>query len=308
MLAPVATESGRFTRRRVAALVAINASLLLLFDQAVLRIPISRLAGNVGIMLETTDRSEPPYLRLRPGIDVEYQSPGAPDRRTRVRTNSMGYRDRERSWSRTAGLRRVVAIGDSHTFSLGVELSDAYPTQLEGELQRSGENVEVWNAGTPGHQMRDHVGTLRLLQKARPDVVILQLTANDAVVPYRLAPWLLSSSRHSGLARLYMVGRLNFGADKEDFGAANATFLAEARRGGAAVVMWSESTPEGTDARLARNADDAGAAFVQPLRGERYPQEGDSSHLSPLGNRVVAERLAPSVRAALARAAESGSP
>lgn len=294
-------DAGRFTRRRVAVLIVINLLLFILFDQAVMRVPMSRLAGNVGRMLEATTRNEPPYLRLRPNLDVDYPSPGDPNYKTRVRTNSMGFRDLERSWPRSPGLRRVIAIGDSHTFALGVEFPEAYPTQLERALRDAGEAVEVWNAGTPGHQMRDHLGTLRWLLNAQPDVVVLQLTDNDAVVPHPISRSLLGLSRYSGLARQYVVYRLNFGADQRDFLRANAAFLEEAKRAGVSVVMWSESTPGETGPLLRRNAEAAGAVFVEPLGGERYPQAGDKTHLSPLGNRVVAERLAPVVRAALAR-------
>lgn len=296
-----ASGGARFTARKAALLLAINLLALGLFDQAVKWIPMARLVGNVGRMLEVTGNSHPPYVRLRKGIDVEYQSPGDPNLKTRVVTNSMGFRDRERSLPRTAGLHRIIAIGDSHTFGLGVEVAEAYPTQLESALRSAGEAVEVWNAGTPGHQMRDHLGTLRSLLPSRPEIVVLQLTENDAVVPFHITPMLLELSRYSGIARQYVLYRLNSAVDVRDFLQAYTAFLEEAKRAGVSVVVWSESVPKKTRPSLEQRAAAMGADFVDPLRGEHHPQVGDETHLSPLGNRVVAERLVPVLQAALSR-------
>ena len=98
------------------------------------------------------------------------------------RENSRGYRDRERSIEKAAGVRRVVALGDSFAWGVSVELEDAYPQRLERGLNRlRREAWEVVNLALPGMNTRDH---LALLEKEGfaygPDVVLLGYVLNDA--------------------------------------------------------------------------------------------------------------------------------
>lgn len=64
------------------------------------------------------------------------------------RTNSLGFRDREFPLDRPPGELRVLCVGDSFTFGLGVEGEDAWPQQLEARLlRRLGGQIEVINGG-----------------------------------------------------------------------------------------------------------------------------------------------------------------
>ncbi|MCK6525456.1 hypothetical protein L6R49_28955 [Myxococcota bacterium] len=71
-------------------------------------------------------------------------------RRFTVSTNANRLRMSEITPTPAPGVTRLVAIGDSVTFGWGVEVDDAFPTQLEAELNRRGHKVEVLNAGVPG--------------------------------------------------------------------------------------------------------------------------------------------------------------
>ncbi len=65
-----------------------------------------------------------------------------------VRTNSAGIRDSEYATVSTPGVYRILALGDSQTFGIGLELADTWPKQLEANLNQAGKGktVEVINA------------------------------------------------------------------------------------------------------------------------------------------------------------------
>jgi acyl-CoA thioesterase I len=76
----------------------------------------------------------------------------------------------------------VLAFGDSLIAGYGLEQSKSFPVQLEAALRRSGVPARVQNGGVSGDTTAG--GRARLawnLQalKAKPDLVILELGAND---------------------------------------------------------------------------------------------------------------------------------
>lgn len=98
------------------------------------------------------------------------------------RENSRGYRDFERSLEKPPGVRRLLSLGDSFAWGVGVELEDAYPQRLERALTRlRGERWEVVNLAKPGMNTVDH---LALLEKEgldyAPDAVLLGYVLNDS--------------------------------------------------------------------------------------------------------------------------------
>ena len=60
------------------------------------------------------------------------------------RINSHGWRDAERSFDKPAGVRRIVVLGDSFTFGVGVDAVERYTDVLE---KMAGSNLEVLNLG-----------------------------------------------------------------------------------------------------------------------------------------------------------------
>jgi hypothetical protein len=98
------------------------------------------------------------------------------------RENSRGYRDLERRLEKAPGVRRLVSLGDSFAWGVGVELEDAYPQRLERGLNRlRGETWEVVNLAKPGMNTVDH---LALLEKEglgyAPDAVLVGYVLNDS--------------------------------------------------------------------------------------------------------------------------------
>lgn len=85
------------------------------------------------------------------------------------------------SESRPAGEVRILAIGESTTFGLGVDPSQSYPAQLEAILrERLSGPVTVINAGVPGQTSTSILRTIdSLLAEHRPSVVLALFGVND---------------------------------------------------------------------------------------------------------------------------------
>jgi lysophospholipase L1-like esterase len=95
--------------------------------------------------------------------------------------NSGGYRDLERATTRPPGVRRLLSLGDSFAWGVGVEFEDAYPQRVERALNRRGEPWEVVNLALPGMNTAMQAAQLRDVGLAYgPDVVVLGYVLNDA--------------------------------------------------------------------------------------------------------------------------------
>jgi hypothetical protein len=75
---------------------------------------------------------------------------------------------------------RVLAVGDSCTFGLGVEDSETWPVQLEASLRQRGLDAEVINAGVPGYTAFQGQRWFEARGiDLKPDVLILSFGFND---------------------------------------------------------------------------------------------------------------------------------
>jgi acyl-CoA thioesterase-1 len=75
----------------------------------------------------------------------------------------------------------VLAFGDSITAGFGLPPEQAFPAQLEARLRDQGIAVHVTNAGNSGDTTADGRARLDWSLADKPDVVILELGANDAL-------------------------------------------------------------------------------------------------------------------------------
>lgn len=113
------------------------------------------------------------FWTLVPDLDTDYEG-------IRVRVDGHGFRGSypPERWKRP---RRILCLGDSVTFGWRVEEADAYPEQLQQQLDASAPGVySVFNAGIPGHT--SFQGSQRLpdlLNRIDPAVVILSYSIND---------------------------------------------------------------------------------------------------------------------------------
>ncbi|KAF0232148.1 MAG: G-D-S-L family lipolytic [Desulfovibrionaceae bacterium] len=79
------------------------------------------------------------------------------------------------------GPLRIAALGDSLTAGYGLRPNEAFPAALQQELARRGHSVEMINFGISGDTTAGGVSRVSAVIRARPDGVILELGANDAL-------------------------------------------------------------------------------------------------------------------------------
>ncbi len=77
--------------------------------------------------------------------------------------------------------RVLVAFGDSLTAGLGVSPEESYPARLQEKLLLSGYRYRVVNAGVSGDTTAGGVRRVAWVLKSKPDIVILELGANDGL-------------------------------------------------------------------------------------------------------------------------------
>jgi len=95
-------------------------------------------------------------------------------------TNSAGFRGPDWAEGKAAELR-VVALGDSCTFGLGVPDDGAYPPQLQAQLRERGRDAFVYNLGVMGYDTHQEARLWdQLAAELAPQVVVLGWLPNDA--------------------------------------------------------------------------------------------------------------------------------
>jgi lysophospholipase L1-like esterase len=113
------------------------------------------------------------------------------------------------------GNTRVLCLGDSHTYGLWVDRSEAYPQQLETVWNQRAlsPRLEVLNVGVPGTNSSRLARELpQMLEAFDPDTLIVMVGGNDfwtLPVPLKDAPATQSQEgflkRYSLLYRLYYL-------------------------------------------------------------------------------------------------------
>jgi lysophospholipase L1-like esterase len=99
--------------------------------------------------------------------------------RFRLTVDDRGFRGRPARAATDAF--RILALGDSTTFGLGVDDDDAWPARLETLMNAAGKRVEVVNAGVPGYTAFQGLRFLRGRGiRVAPDLVVATFGFNDA--------------------------------------------------------------------------------------------------------------------------------
>ena len=75
----------------------------------------------------------------------------------------------------------ILAFGDSLTAGLGLSAKASFPARLEAQLKAQGIAAHIINAGVSGDTTTDGLARLDWALAAKPDIVILELGANDAL-------------------------------------------------------------------------------------------------------------------------------
>ncbi len=181
--------------RNKAALLAVSVLFSLLASEIGLRVLASRgerrnfeeqlearAATPAGARVKLGDTLRPsrnPLLvyELIPQLDAVF-------RKVPLTTNSHGFRDREYSLEKPAGVRRIVGLGDSVMFGWGVLAEDGYLARLEERLVESGKRWEILNTAVPGYNTVMQVALLEEKGlRFAPDLVIVGFIGNDLGLP-----------------------------------------------------------------------------------------------------------------------------
>ncbi|MBT3517354.1 MAG: arylesterase [Nitrospina sp.] len=75
----------------------------------------------------------------------------------------------------------ILAFGDSLTAGFGVPDTESYPARLQNILIKNGYTHKVVNAGVSGDTTAGGVRRIKWLMKNNPEIVILELGANDGL-------------------------------------------------------------------------------------------------------------------------------
>lgn len=131
--------------------------------------------------------SDSTFWELIPGADLRRDT-GSVERVSAIGTRGFAPTESDERAARVEGepvgaldtaergVRRVVALGDSCTFGMGIALDAIFPSRLEAMLTRAlpGETVEVINGGVPGYTTHQMLVRFREnLVRLRPDVVVV---------------------------------------------------------------------------------------------------------------------------------------
>ncbi|MGQ0554138.1 MAG: GDSL-type esterase/lipase family protein [Planctomycetota bacterium] len=153
------------------------------------------------------------------------------------RINAAGWRGADFLRERRPGTLRLVTMGDSSTFAMGVREEDGWPARLQQALSGlfAGQlEVELINAGVPGYStLLNRVQLERDVLPLQPDVVVALLTGqNDTRLVQGRTDAEMAEHNRSWAVRLrrWRVVRLLLGAAEESLnlwpvvheGAANA--------------------------------------------------------------------------------------
>ena len=76
---------------------------------------------------------------------------------------------------------RIVILGDSLTAGLGLDIDQAYPALVSEQLDTLGYPTEILNAGQSGDTTAGGLRRVEWLLKQRPDLLIVELGANDGM-------------------------------------------------------------------------------------------------------------------------------
>ena len=77
--------------------------------------------------------------------------------------------------------RTILFIGDSLTEGYGVDKDKSYVALIEKDLKGKGMNVKILNGSVSGSTTSSGIKRLRWFLKAKPEILVLALGANDGL-------------------------------------------------------------------------------------------------------------------------------
>ncbi|MCZ6596651.1 MAG: GDSL-type esterase/lipase family protein [Planctomycetota bacterium] len=198
---------------------------------------------------------------------------------TEVAINSHGFRDAEYALEKTAGVVRIVALGDSVTFGNEQPQEATWPEVLERLPADSQPSFEVLNLGVAGYNTLEEVIFLEQTGLAfDPDVVVLQVHVNDLAASSISADGIARIERYrSPLYRWRLVQLLRVKLDRRQLtrrqGRANDEAVFAERYGEYVDDLSSDRELRGLMDELRRRIEDRGRLPVKHRVLEWYTSE-----------------------------------
>ncbi len=182
----------------------------------------------------------------------------------------------------------IVALGDSLAAGFGLPDDETFTTQLETALAAAGIDAEVINAGVSGDTTAGGRARLDWVLADTPDLVIVELGANDGLrgidpaVTFANLDDILGrlAARDAGVLLAGMLAPPNLGREYGD--AFNSVYPRLAEKHG--VVLYP--------------------FFLDGVAAQPALNQGDGIHPNQAGVAVIVERIMPFVEQALARQAQ----
>src|SRR6218665_3184808 len=110
-----------------------------------------------------------------------------------TKSNSLGIRNPELGEKKK---KRILMLGDSFVFGIGVEENDTMVRPTERKLQSQGYDYELVNAGIIGYAPKDSLALFRQLHsQIKPDVVVLCIFTNDVFESGQSIVWIKTRER-----------------------------------------------------------------------------------------------------------------
>ena len=173
----------------------------------------------------------------------------------------------------------ILAFGDSLTAGLGLPADAAFPSRLEARLRADGTLVHVINAGGTFDTTTDGLARLDWSLAEKPDIVILELGANDAL--RGIAPALVRANLDA------MIGKIQ---------ASGARLLLMGMR---APPNWGEDYQHEFDRVYPELAQAHGVTlypfFLEGVAMDPKLNQPDGIHPNEEGVAALVERIAPFV-------------
>ena len=203
-----------------------------------------------------------------------------------------GPNENERHVSHTAqnaitpGEKVIVAMGNSLTEGLGVDMEDAWPSLLEKKLRAEGFAVRVINAGISGETSSGALSRTEWVLRLGPDIIILESGANDGL--RGIDPSLIYQNLSQIIQRL----------TSQNIRVILAGMQIVSNLGETYASAFRDIYP-----RLAREYGVILIPFLlEGVGGQRELNQRDGIHPNEAGYRVVAETVYPYVAQAVATA------
>lgn len=175
---------------------------------------------------------------------------------------------------------RILAFGDSLTAGYGLAPEDSFPARLQARLVSTGIGADIINGGVSGDTTAGGLARLDWALADKPDFVILELGANDALrgidpkVTRANLDKMLAKIKASG-AGILLIGMYsppNWGRDyQEEF---NAIYPELARKYDVPLYPF----------------------FLDGVAMKTELNQADGMHPNPRGVEIMAERVAPLVK------------